>query len=216
MQFEFFDPTGEVFISYRRLPHWEQPGATYFITWRTIDSIPTKVLNRWKVERAVWLRQRGVDPLSAGWRDSLRQLPRADRISYHQHFTRPWMEELDSCHGACVLRRGKLASIVADSLASGDGSAYSLADFVIMPNHVHLLVQLPGEAQLKSQCRSWKRWTARLINLQCGTRGHFWQAESFDTLVRSKAHFEHLRAYIAANPSAARLREGEYLYREPK
>ena len=44
MAFEFFDPTQDVYIRYSRLPHWEQAGATYFITWRTVDSIPQAVL----------------------------------------------------------------------------------------------------------------------------------------------------------------------------
>jgi hypothetical protein len=213
MQFEFFDPTGDVFISYRRLPHWEQTGATYFITWRTADSIPASVLNRWKAERALWLRHRGIDPQAEGWREELRRLPKADRRSHHESFTLPWMECLDACHGACVLRQPELAAIVATSLAIGDGNRYLLGDYVVMPNHVHLLVQLPGEGQLKLQCKSWKRWTAREINERLRTSGRFWQPESFDTLVRSEAHFEHLCAYIAANPQAARLPDGEYLYR---
>jgi REP element-mobilizing transposase RayT len=212
MQFQFFDATSEVYITYRRLPHWEQAGCTYFITWRTTDSIPEHVLRRWKVERAVWLRKRGLDPQDPCWREQLRTLTRADRRSYHEHFTRPWMERLDECRGQCLLRRPEISQIVADSLASGDGASYLLGDFVVMPNHVHVLVQLPGEGQLKPQCKSWKRWTAREINAATGTSGRFWQPESFDTLVRSESHFEHLRAYIAANPAVAELKSGEFHY----
>ena len=212
MHFQFFDRTSEVYISYRRLPHWEQAGCTYFVTWRTEDTIPEPVLRRWKVERAVWLRKRGIDPQEPSWREQLRQLPRTDRFSYHEHFTRPWMERLDECHGQCLLRRPELAKIVADSLASGNQTGYLLGDFVVMPNHVHVLVQLPTEGQLKPQCKSWKRWTARLINSAVEASGRFWQPESFDTLVRSEAHFAPLRAYIGANPAAAGLQVGEYHY----
>jgi REP element-mobilizing transposase RayT len=213
MQFQFFDHTSDFYISYRRLPHWEQAGCTYFITWRTADSIPEATIRRWRVERAVWLRKRGIQPHDPSWREQLRMLPRSERQSYHESFTRPWMERLDECHGACLLRRPALSQIVADSLASSDGRAYVLGDFVVMPNHVHVLVQLPEEGQLKPQCKSWKRWTAREINAATGGSGRFWQPESFDTLVRSEAHFEHLRAYIAANPAAAVLASGEFLYR---
>ena len=38
--FHFFDPTQEFSVWYGRLPHWEQPGATYFITFHADDSLP--------------------------------------------------------------------------------------------------------------------------------------------------------------------------------
>jgi hypothetical protein len=38
--FHGFDPQGEVNIARRRLPHWRQSGATYFITFRLADSLP--------------------------------------------------------------------------------------------------------------------------------------------------------------------------------
>jgi hypothetical protein len=54
--FHGFDPHGEVDITRRRLPHWRQPGATYFITFRLADSLPQSVLHQWRHERAIWLR----------------------------------------------------------------------------------------------------------------------------------------------------------------
>src|SRR4051812_32619189 len=108
MHFEFFDPKGEVYVHYRRLPHWEQPGAMYFITWRTIDSIPADVLRRWRVERVTWLRKHDIDPFDDGWRDQLRLLPKPVRQDYHERFTNRWMECLDECHGACLLKRPEL------------------------------------------------------------------------------------------------------------
>jgi putative transposase len=68
VQFQFFDPDEEVSIQWGQLPHWDQPGTLCFLTWRTIDSIPRAVLRRWRVERAVWLRKYGIDPLSPDWR----------------------------------------------------------------------------------------------------------------------------------------------------
>jgi putative transposase len=210
MQFEFFDPTQEVYIRYGRLPHWEQPGATYFITWRTVDSIPAEVLQRWRVERIAWLRQRAIDSRSPDCREQIRRLPVADRLDYHQRFTNRWMEQLDACHGACVLRQPQLSQFVAGNLLHLDGRQYVLAAFVVMPNHVHVLVQLPGEGQLESQCKAWKRYSAGRINRALGHHGRFWQRESFDHLVRSPEQFEYLLGYIARNPTAAGLRDGEY------
>jgi type I restriction enzyme R subunit len=88
---------------------------------------------------------------------------------------------------------------------------YRLADFVVMPNHVHLPACLLGDVQIEWQCKSWKRFMASEINREIGRRGRFWQEESFDHLVRSNSQFEHLQRYIAENPVKARLQPGEYL-----
>jgi REP element-mobilizing transposase RayT len=210
MQYEFFDPQGEVTIYYNRLPHWDQPGVMCFITWRTIDSIPEATLRRWRVERTGWLRRHGIDPQAANWRDQLRSLSAAVRREYHEHFTSPWMECLDECHGACVLREPRLSAIVADSLLHQDGREYEISDFVVMPNHVHLLAQFRSEGGMKQCCQNWKHYTAREINRAQSLSGHFWQTESFDHLVRSPAQFEYLRDYIERNPVAARLQPCEY------
>ena len=120
------------------------------------------------------------------------------------------MECLDEGHGACVLKRPELAAVVAENLLHGDGAQYALSDFVVMPNHVHVLVQLAGEGQIKSRPKAWKHYTALRINQALGQSGRFWQVESFDHLVRSEEQFEHLRGYIARNPTAAGLKLGEY------
>ena len=210
MQYEFFDPASEVTIYYDRLPHWDQPGVMCFLTWRTIDSIPEATIRRWQVERAGWLRRHGIDPQAEGWREQLRSQSPTVRREYHEHFTSPWMECLDACHGECVLRQPALSLNVAENLLHADGDEYELSDFVVMPNHVHALAQFRSDGAMKRCCRDWKHYTARRIHDVLGRRGHFWQTESFDHLVRSPAQFEYLRDYIARNPVAARLQIGEY------
>jgi putative transposase len=210
MAFEFFDPTQDLYIHYRKLPHWEQAGATYFITWRTIDSIPEATIRRWRVERAVWLRRHGIDPLDPDWRRRLSELSRNVRREYHEHFTQPWMDCLDECHGACVLKQPDLSTLVSDALLYFDNQQYIVAELAVMPNHVHVLVQFPSEGQCKRRCRAWKHYTATEINLHLGTSGRFWQVESFDHLVRSPEQFEYLRGYIAQNGPRANLSDSEF------
>lgn len=212
MLFEFFDRSEEILIRERCLPHWEQPGKTYFITFRTVDSIPEAVVQRWRVERASWLRRQRIDPMAQNWKERVRELPPLVRRQFHELFTSRWLDELDRCHGACALKRSELSQIVADSLHYFDGDRYVLGDFVVMPNHVHLLVQFPSVGQLKSQGESWRTFTARKINEALAQRGQFWQDEGFDHLVRSPEQFEYLRGYIADNPAKAGLIEGEYRY----
>jgi REP element-mobilizing transposase RayT len=210
MQYEFFDPNADLTIYYRRLPHWDQPGVICFITWRTVDSIPAEVVQQWAVERAIWLRDHKIDPQSANWREQLRTLSVETRREYHVRFTSPWMECLDQCHGACVLKQPDLSQIVAESLLHGDGDTYEVSDFIVMPNHVHVLAQFRDEGGMKSSCQNWKHYTARRINAALHQSGQFWQWESFDHLVRSAEQFEYLRHYIEQNPTAARLQPTEF------
>jgi REP element-mobilizing transposase RayT len=181
-----------------------------FITWRTDDSIPNSVLRHWHAEREEWLRQHGIEPGTADWKGQLLELPRTLRAEFVRTFSERWHRHLDAGHGACVLRRAALAQIVADSLLKFDGERYELTDFVVMPNHVHLLAAFADEEGMLAQCESWKHFTARQINRTIGQRGTFWQQDGFDHLVRSLEHFEAFRRYIAANGTKAGLRSGEY------
>ncbi len=82
-----------------------------------------------------------------------------------------------------MLRRPELAAVVRDSLLSFDGTRYEMHDFVIMPNHVHLLAVFPDEEAMLRQCESWKRYTAKQIHAALGQRGRFWQSDAFDHLI---------------------------------
>ena len=109
-----------------------------------------------------------------------------------------------------MLKRSELSEIVESSLHRFDGDCYELLDFIVMPNHVHLLAVFPEEHVMLSQCDSWKHYTAREINRKLMTRGRFWQPDAFDHLVRSEEHFKHLREYIAGNGTKAGLQPSEY------
>lgn len=205
-----FDHEADLCIVQRRLPHWSQAGALCFITWRTWDSMPQAVLDEWYDDRARWLRAHGIDP-SENWRQQLEKSDRQLAQGFRNEFWNRWQDALDACQGACVLRRPDLARIVSDSLRHFDGERYLMLDFVVMPNHVHLLASFPDEEAMLAQCESWKHFTATQINRRLHQKGRFWQQEGFDHLVRSEAQLEYLRQYIADNPRRAKLQPGEFL-----
>jgi putative transposase len=213
MVFELFDPLDDVQIREGcHLPHWYQPGVTYFITFRTEDSIPAGVAKTWHRRRGDWLRRHGVDSARHAWNTALAGLPRAAQREFHATFSREFLEHLDQGHGTCLLRHQEIAQIVADGLRHFDGLRYSLGDFVIMPNHVHVMACLSGETEVEAQCYSWKKFTATRINRHLQRSGRRWQEESFDHLIRSPEQFEAVRRYIADNPVKARLGHSEFLY----
>jgi type I restriction enzyme R subunit len=209
LPFRLFDCEADVAIVERELPHWLQPGTVAFITWRTLDSMPAAIVKQWFADRDRWLRVHGIDPASPNWREKLYELDRRLVGAFLEAFWNRWQDALDDCHGACVLRTPELAEIVAKSLHHFDGDRYLMLDFVVMPNHVHLLAAFRDEDSMLNQCESWKHYTATHINRRLRQHGRFWQQDGFDHLVRNEDQFAHLRRYIAENSQKARLRDGK-------
>jgi REP element-mobilizing transposase RayT len=209
--FGVFDPAAEVDRSERNLPHWFQPGDATFITFRTADSLPRAVLSRWHAEQKDWLQRHG---LPTGVVSSVAEepdLPPSLHKAFRRYREERWHWHLDRWHGECLLREPDLAAIVGSALRHFDGDRYDLDSFVVMPNHVHVLVQFCGLTDCRRQCASWLRYSAGQINKQRGRSGQFWQSEPFDHLVRSEEQFRYLQSYIEQNPAKARLQPGEYL-----
>lgn len=208
---EVFDPKSEFAVNERLRPHWSQAGAIVFITFRTRDSIPREVLSRWNQEKQDWLKQRGV-PGDSFWKEAVGMLDPKTKLEFLRYFNRTREDFLDTCQGSCLLKNPSLAQVVFDSLLHFDGERYQMGDFVIMPNHVHLLAAFPTQASMEKQLSSWLSFSARVINHRTGGSGHFWQQEPFDHLVRSIEQYNYLREYIANIPIKARLPEGEFRY----
>jgi putative transposase len=212
LPFHLFDREADVYVVDRRLPHWSQPGAVCFITWRTCDSMPKQALDQWFEDRATWLQRHDIDSGDPHWRNRLDRLNPALVREFLDVFWNRWHDALDAGHGACVLRQPDLANIVEKSLRHFDGDRYVMLDFVVMPNHVHLLAAFPDETTMLAQCESWKHYTATQINRCLSQKGRFWQQDGFDHLVRSEQQFEYLREYIAANPTKAGLKPREFVH----
>jgi REP element-mobilizing transposase RayT len=211
-RFRVFDPKDDVLVVERRLPHWSQAGTICFITFRSFDSLPKAVVEAWLRERNAFLRRHGINPLAKDWRQQLIELSLEITDDLDRALSERWHENLDACHGDCVLRRPELAEIVAESLLKSDNDRYELTDFVVVANHVHLLAAFPDADAMLAQCESWKHYTARQINRSLDRRGRFWQQDGFDHLVRSADQFDYLRTYVADNPRKADLETGEFIH----
>jgi putative transposase len=202
-----FDERKAVRVYQRNLPHWRQDGATYFVTFRLGDSIPQAVFDQWEYEKQVWLAARGIR-VSKGDEDWARQiecLPRVEQHRFHKHFNRLFHAALDQCRGACQLKRTDCLAAVRERSLEDDSGAYHLGDFVIMPNHIHLLVLPSPSSELEQLLKAIKGSTARRCNQLLGKAGRFWMPDSYDHIVRSLEELVRFRQYIADNPKKARL-----------
>jgi type I restriction enzyme R subunit len=208
---QLFDPHQDFEVDEGARPHWAQAGTITFVTMRTADSIPREVIVRWNRQRLEYLRLRRIH--CEDWRQGREALEANARWQFDKHFRRLREDHLDTCLGACPFRNRRAAESIRDALLHFDNERYLLGDFVVMPNHVHLLVAFPNAESMRKQCASWMRFTARQINEMNGSHGTLWQAEPFDHLVRTEDQLRFLREYIAQNPAKAKLPSTDYLYR---
>jgi REP element-mobilizing transposase RayT len=85
--------------------------------------------------------------------------------------------------------------------------------WVVMPDHVHVLLQL-GEAELDRVVRRLKARSALQLNRAIGRRGRFWAPGFHDHALRREENLKSVARYIVGNPLRARLveRVGDYPY----
>jgi DNA polymerase III subunit alpha len=204
LPFTPFDKSRPASINTRGLPHWQQEGVTYFVTFRLADSLPQEVYRKWREERNAALDEASkAAKLSDCEKEELR-----DKIEeeYRERLER----HLDKGIGDCCLRNPAQSEIVEKALHHFDGERYLLGSYVIMPNHVHALVRPVMEHKLADILQSWKSFTAKEVNKSLGEAGEFWQSESFDHIVRNGEQLDKFSRYIHENPSKAHLKDGEY------
>jgi putative transposase len=117
------------------------------------------------------------------------------------------------------LAQDEVARIVMQEMEHLDGERYRLLAFCIMPNHVHLLVDMHNFERgaptnqagttrsypLTDALRLLKGRTARNCNQQLGRTGVFWHHESYDHVVRDAHELERICTYILENPVKANL-----------
>ena len=143
----------------RRLPHWHPDHVNIFLTWRLWGSLPSGTKTV-----ALTPGQAFVEDDGALDRDSL---------------------------GPLWLKDSAIANSIAKAIQKGESERkfYHLHAWVVMPNHVHLLI-LPKEP-LPIITRWLKGSTARQANQLLGRTGQpFWQNESLDRWVRNDREFE--------------------------
>jgi len=187
----FYEKEGKKETSQRNLPHWDQGQKLYFVTFRLADSIPEPAMKELDQKRKHWLskKQKSVTP--------------NEQMTYFRLFNRKLERWLDDCHGDCVLANSECSSILSETLKYFDRKRYRLDHWVIMPNHVHLLVLPEAEYSIEDILHSWKSFSANKINEHLKRKGTLWRTESFDCIVRSHAQLQKFRQYIRENAEKA-------------
>jgi len=87
-------------------------------------------------------------------------------------------------------------------------------DFVVMPNHVHILMTVPGEMSLEKAMQLIKGSFSFRANKELEFRGEIWQRGFSDERINDEQSFQQHQEYIDNNPVNAGLANSpvEYLY----
>ena len=159
----------------RRLPHFHPEDAYLFLTWRLSGILF------------------GAPPHKPGATPG--QIFVAQDRALHRLSTGPrWLGD------------PRIADLMASAILYGESGRhfYELYAWVVMPNHVHMLI-LPLVAVPKIM-RWLKGSTAREANRILDRTGQqFWQDESYDHYLRNESQFHRTVNHLEGNPVSAQL-----------
>lgn len=185
----YLDESQEINRTHGNLPHWNQGHKIYFVTFRLADSLPLDVIHRYEQD-CLYMEQ--VIKMNGGLPEDWK----AYKIKKHNKV----LHYLDNGYGSCVLRLPAVRQIVNDALRYVDGKRCQIHAYVVMPNHVHLLVELFEGESITKVIGSVKQFSSKQINALSGKSGKVWQREIHDRIIRNVAHYNRSVRYIAHNP----------------
>jgi len=169
------------------LPHLDSPERIQHVNFHLADSLPQELLRQFEAEISQIPFQE-------------QELERRKRIEH-------W---LDAGYGCCILKRADCANLVQSSLLHFEQIRYQLFEWVIMPNHVHVLFQPLNGWSLRPIVDSWKSFTGRRLAPAMRAAGAWqeervWHREHWDRYIRDENHFDAVVKYIQNNPVKAGL-----------
>lgn len=117
---------------------------------------------------------------------------------------------MDAGYGKCWLAMPEVAQVVIENWRYFHNKRYQLMAYVVMPNHVHILIRMFEGITLSSIVHGWKSYTAKKILGILKDAGEppalpIWQAEYWDRYIRNQRHLDAAVNYIHQNPVHAGL-----------
>ena len=173
------------------IPHFNQSNQIQLVTIRLYDAVPETVIDDWKKELGWKKKISAKDP---------RQIELRKRIDKYE----------DAGYGACWLLDNNVAELVRRTLFYFDRERYRIFKWCIMPNHVHVIVEILEGYYLSGVIHSWKSYSGHEANKILNRSGIFWFREYHDRYIRDETHFVHAVDYVENNPVKAGLVPDKY------
>ncbi|HNX00770.1 MAG TPA: transposase, partial [Candidatus Cloacimonadota bacterium] len=196
------DQESTSFFYKRRLPHLFQQNHPVFITWGIKFHLPEHIKNH-------------LHQLKIEFEQSCKNMSNEYRLLMATSYHKKIFDWYDTQMGVIkevpdILIQPGVSEIIKKCLLFDNEKKYCLNAYCIMPNHVHVLITPYANPEsyknsLSSITKSWKGYSAKIINQELNRKGAFWNRESYDHLVRNENEFFRIVNYIIQNPVKAHL-----------
>jgi len=174
-------------------PHWVVDFGCYAVTLRCRGTLPKAVQAQ--------LREIGAALEAVEATSEEAESYRRRHFSILEH-------ALDRSDGFCPFKSDATARQMMAYLEAYDSENLSFDQWVIMPNHLHLITRPMVCRGVDDFIRAWRRFksrSARAMNQVLGRSGPFWQASWYDRWIRDSVEWNRWSDYLARNPVKAGL-----------
>jgi putative transposase len=198
------------------LPHFQQPGQAYFVSWCLKDAVPKKALKRY-TDELEFLGDTIFNRVSSRRLEIAAPATQMEKLrmqyySLRKKYIKAYGDLLDAeRHPVVDLSKPENLKIIFEAIQFWEGKKLQNHAYTVMPNHIHWVFQLLEKDEegmpvyLQDVLQSVKRYTANRINKAEGRKGALWQKESFDTTIRDIKHEYYAIEYTLNNPVSAGL-----------
>ena len=195
----------------KHLPHFQQPGQSYFITWCLKDAVPSKALESYTFQ----LRQikSEIEIAQKAQRDEqiLSELKTKQTIIRNKYMKA--YDDLLHIQTKMIidLSKDENKRIMLDALRFWEGKRLENYAICVMSNHIHWVFRVYDKNEkgepiwLQDILQSVKRFTANELNKHENRKGTVWYSESYDTTIRNTQHLYNAINYTLQNPVSAGL-----------
>jgi|GEM_PF-5256712 len=171
-----------------RLPCFQQKRKFYNICFRLADSQPEHILNNMERIIAKWRSEHPGET----YPEIKRQREEFRQMEY-------WLHQ---GHGSCILQDSTIQRIITRVILSHDEIECQVGTFVIMGNHIHLVVKMQGENDMRDFLQKIKHESNDAIKAYLGIQSDdpIWMRGAFTRIIRSPRELTKTLRYIKNNP----------------
>jgi REP element-mobilizing transposase RayT len=197
----------------RHLPHFQQSGQAYFVTWCIKDAIPPRALESYTIQLKDINNQ--IDNAKTNKADDriISDL-KMEQFRIRKKYMKAFDDLLHLQTKFIVnLSKEQNTQAVINALCYWEGKRIENHVLCVMSNHVHWVFRVYDKDEngepiyLQNILQSVKRFTANQINKLENRIGTLWQDESYDTTIRDNLHLHNAINYTLENPVTAGLVE---------
>jgi putative transposase len=160
--------------SKRFLPHYNSGEKFQLVTYRLADSIPQSILKSFQ-------HRKSEGNLGAPHADAGKSLNiEAQKRLFVEN-------NLDRGYGSCLLGKPEIAQKVIENWQYFNNLRYELIAYIVMPNHVHILIKTFADWPLSKVVWTWKRRISKVVSDNNSLKEQFMKFSKPDLNLESSA-----------------------------